>query len=88
MPAVRGRQVDPPCSMPLPQGRTPLRGRPSSLELGQKLVRGNEEWILLKNPADDHLRVGAQYIHHRSRTELIEVVCANDHVIVFWENVI
>ena len=67
---------------------TLLGGRPSSLQLGQKLIRGNEEWILLKNPADDHLRVGTQYVHHRGRTELIEVVGANDHVIVFWQNVI
>src|SRR5258708_36460477 len=69
--------------------RSALRSRPvAGAEFAQELVGWYEEWVLVEKPADDDQRMGAEDIHHDAGAELREVVCADDQVVVLWQDAI
>src|SRR5579863_4391290 len=54
----------------------------------KKFFRRKEEWIVLKNSADDHQRMSPQNIDHRVAVKFSKVVCAYHCVIVASPNLI
>jgi hypothetical protein len=57
--------------------------RPLLAKLGEQVVRIHVERILLNQAADDHDGMRSQRMDHRARTELRQVVGADDGVVVF-----
>jgi hypothetical protein len=54
--------------------------RPTLVKITQKFFRRNEERILLKDPADDDHRVGAQHVNHGVASKLTEMVGTDNRV--------
>src|ERR1051326_4460129 len=58
------------------------------LQLLEKLVRRNVQWIVLKNARDDHHRVRAENVHYNSPAVPVEIVDTDSGVRIFRQNIV
>src|SRR6266404_1317165 len=68
--------------------RCALPNGPLLAQFKEKLIRGNEEWVLLQNAPDNDDRVRAQGVHYHARAKFREIIRADHDVLVLRNNVV